>query len=417
MIRMRLLGLAAAAFLIVFLLRPRPVPPVEIPPPVPLTFDSGLTGWPSLSGDGHLLVYASDRAGGNLDLYSQQRPGGSPVRLTATPEDEWEPSLSPTGGNVAFRWEKAGGGIYVMVLPQGEPRLLAAGGHHPRWSADGKWLAYWSNAGIFVVAASGGEPRSLVPGAAVRSPAWSPDGRALAFVDDGKVRRIEVSGGATSEMGLNGAIDDLNWTAQGLVFSMRDGWVRNLYRCAMDSERRVSGALTRVTTGTQVVSDAAASTNGEVVFAAGAERYDVWAIPVDAHGHTSIGPASRITDNLAPVERPQISGDGRHLLFESLRNGIEQTWSKDLVTGAEAVIGGHPAPVQADARYQIQRATPSGSITIDGIEVYRPPSARLSLSRVNPGSQHISVVPGKLIVLMSDTTSNAWMIDVAPGRR
>ena len=61
MVRARLLVLAAAAVLMVFWLRPRPAPPAQILPPTPFTFDTGLTGWPALSGDGRLMVYASDR--------------------------------------------------------------------------------------------------------------------------------------------------------------------------------------------------------------------------------------------------------------------------------------------------------------------------------------------------------------------
>ena len=70
-----------------------------------------------------------------------------------------------------------------------EPRPLTSGLHDsaPRWSPDGRRLAFIRQAGkkdqLFVLPLDGGEARQLtdLPGGAM-SPAWSPDGRTLAFV-------------------------------------------------------------------------------------------------------------------------------------------------------------------------------------------------------------------------------------------
>ena len=71
------------------------------------------------------------------------------------------------------------------------PRPLTAGPRDtaPRWSPDGRRLAFLRHAGkedqLFVLPLDGGEARQLtdLPRSA-KSPAWSPDGRTLAFLSD-----------------------------------------------------------------------------------------------------------------------------------------------------------------------------------------------------------------------------------------
>ncbi|HEV3074542.1 MAG TPA: S9 family peptidase [Thermoanaerobaculia bacterium] len=71
------------------------------------------------------------------------------------------------------------------------PRPLTAGPRDsaPRWSPDGRRLAFLRHAGkgdqLFVLPLDGGEARQLtdLPGGA-ESPAWSPDGRTLAFLSE-----------------------------------------------------------------------------------------------------------------------------------------------------------------------------------------------------------------------------------------
>src|SRR5439155_25049052 len=59
---------------------------------VRLSFDSGLSGFPSISADGKLVAYASDRAGnGSLDIWLQHVGGGEPVPLTSSSADEYDP--------------------------------------------------------------------------------------------------------------------------------------------------------------------------------------------------------------------------------------------------------------------------------------------------------------------------------------
>jgi dipeptidyl aminopeptidase/acylaminoacyl peptidase len=114
-----------------------------------------------------------------------------------------DPRLSPDGRLIAYvvthidREESAYRSAIWVVPVDGseEPTQLTSGERRdtsPRWSPDGKWLAFTSNrdgededkakAQLYVASADGGEPRKLTDGdESVESFAWSPDSSRIAF--------------------------------------------------------------------------------------------------------------------------------------------------------------------------------------------------------------------------------------------
>jgi dipeptidyl aminopeptidase/acylaminoacyl peptidase len=114
-----------------------------------------------------------------------------------------DPRLSPDGRRVAYvvsRVDEEANAyrtaIWMAALDGSEePRQFTSGERNdgsPRWSPDGRWLAFVSNRDgedekkargqLYVLPANGGEPRRLTDGKeSVESIAWSPDSGRIAF--------------------------------------------------------------------------------------------------------------------------------------------------------------------------------------------------------------------------------------------
>jgi dipeptidyl aminopeptidase/acylaminoacyl peptidase len=106
-----------------------------------------------------------------------------------------DPQLSPDGRLVAYsvsvpdvEANRSRSRIYVVPVAGGQPTALTPAdisASSPRWSPDGRWVAYTSGGQIYVISASGGEARKLTDaplGAA--GPVWSPDGKMIAYAAD-----------------------------------------------------------------------------------------------------------------------------------------------------------------------------------------------------------------------------------------
>jgi dipeptidyl aminopeptidase/acylaminoacyl peptidase len=106
-----------------------------------------------------------------------------------------DPQVSPDGkwiaysvGDVNMEANRAISQIYLLSIDGGEPKQLTTGtssNSAPRWSPDGKRLAFVTGGQIWTMDTTGGDRKQVTNiSTGAGGPVWSPDGKMLAFVSD-----------------------------------------------------------------------------------------------------------------------------------------------------------------------------------------------------------------------------------------
>ena len=421
--------------------------PTTMPALVRLTSTTGLNIDPALSPDGALLAYASDRGGSDdLDIWVQPANGEKPTQVTAEPGDEVEPAFSPDGTTIVFVKAETGG-IYTVGAVGGEPRLLASAlrAHRPRFSPDGRFVAYWTGlpewsipdgpagatGALFVVPTGGGSPRELAAGFDdSRHPIWSPDGEKILFLGESKRDPTQpapdwyvvsrdggqpVPSGATDALrkaGVTGLPIPGAWTAAGVIFTTYDNGPSNVWQLAISPSARVTGTPRRLTFGTAMERSPSVSSSGRVAFTSVVENVDVWRVPLDPKTGLARGSLERVTDNAAIDRMMNMSDDGRTMSFVSSRTGRNEVWIRDVQTGRERQITYSSADegrVSRDGSLVAVRGGGSqegfGLVPVSG----GAPSALCDNCRVNdwsPDGSRLLIRKGQTHLVMRERRSN-----------
>jgi eukaryotic-like serine/threonine-protein kinase len=159
----------------------------------------------SLSPDGKKLVYATGTA--NYDIREFSMDGKTVRPLVESSLQNTSPHWSPVDGSMVYIrnyalsseiWIRSADGARETLLVKSPKPGLAS----PRFSPDGRQIAYADGGTLFTMLAAGGRSVAIFreDPAIVFANDWSPDGSSLAFIEviGSKVRlmRVPASGGA-----------------------------------------------------------------------------------------------------------------------------------------------------------------------------------------------------------------------------
>ena len=192
---------------------------------------------PDVSPSGKQIVFASNRITatnltGDFEIFVMNSDGTEVRQLTFNgAEDSW-PRWSPNGKWIAFHSNVTGNFEIYVITPDGEfltPVTDYAGlDQFPEWSPNGKQLAIRRDTDIYLIDLDGANPMQLTAGnpGFNQMASWSPDGRRLAFLSTREgypsVFVMDVDG--SNQINLTQKPDDVLTSAWS---SRAPAWSRN----------------------------------------------------------------------------------------------------------------------------------------------------------------------------------------------
>jgi dipeptidyl aminopeptidase/acylaminoacyl peptidase len=285
-----------------------------------------------------------------------------------------DPQISPDGKQVAYvvTWpdkeaDETRMSVYVAPFDGREAaRRFTQGNkdHTPRWSPDGRYLAFVSDRGdknqLFVAPLSGGEARQVTRQKyGISSPAWSPDGKRMAYM--ARTGEYKESKERTPiEKAAPRVIRDLRYKLDGIGFFDE----RRTHIFTIDVE---SGKESQVTDGDWYDDQPAWSPDGKsIAFVSDREaqrhqrqwRSDLWVVPPNG------GRARKLTQSRGAAVNPAFSPDGRHLAFVGHEHGDEGS-AKNIHLMVIPAQGGEPRSVSASIDRPVAGWPPTGGRTFE----------------------------------------------------
>ena len=317
-----------------------------------LTDSVGVEEAPALSPDGRSVAFAA-ASGGRRQVWVRLVAGGAPLALTTDDVDHYAPRWSPDSssliyftpgtqpGDVGTIWEiPALGGVARRLVEALAPGAL---------SPDGENLAFLRVGGDaveLVVAArddSGVRLVTTLPATVYSNLRWSPDSRTLAYLTEGAgvtfsttLFVVDASGGEPRTVLDEFYYQGVTWLSDGsgFVVSSSQGSLMsypptyNLWRVPLDDSPPA-----QLTFGEASYESPDLGSDGDLVVSRVRAQSDVWRFPVTGDPAENARSGTRITRQTGVLQTVSVSPDGSEVVFLSDNGGHANVWIARVANG------------------------------------------------------------------------------------
>src|SRR3989454_2971261 len=346
----------ATALVFLWAARDRFGKPVTAPTPpdtrvIRLTDLPGLEESPAISTDGRSVAFTAD-VGGKRQVFVQLTAGGAPLQVTRDTVDHECPRWSPDSSSILYFSPAVSGAVQgsIWEIPAlgGVPRRVVNSVGCADVSPTDRRLALFRLAkeGIQLVTAPTDGSRfdvvaEFAPATYYLYPRWSPDGRWIAFQRGDSIRFdifvAPAPGGEPHQLTRdNNMMSGFAWLpdSTGIVYSTsRGGTMPYLPTLSLWQVTLRDGSVRRLTSGETSYMSPDISKSGAILVSRMNLQSDIWKFPVDGLPTANVRRGVRVTRQTGQVLTPTASPGDKEVAFLSDSGGHANLWAVNTESG------------------------------------------------------------------------------------